>query len=88
MIAIPELVCLLEQLLVCALVMLIVKFERFDQVAMYHLRLCIDGLNHIVKTSFNVDQGCTHCIYYVDITFAGIRGILDEVFLKLLISKA
>ena len=86
MIAIPELVGLLKQLLVRALVMFVVQLKWLDKVPMNHLSLRIDRLNHIVKTSFNVDQSGTHCIYYVDITLAWIRSVLHKVSLKLLIS--
>lgn len=87
MIAIPELIRLLEQLLVSTLIMFVVQLKWLDHVSMNHLSLRIDRLNHIVKASFNVDQSGTHRIYYIDITFARMGCVLHEVFLKLLISK-
>lgn len=86
MIAVPELVCLLEQLLVCALVVLVVQFEGLDKVSMNHFGLRVDRFNHIIEASFNINQCGTHCIYYVDVTFTWMRSVLHEVFLKLLIS--
>ena len=70
MVAIPELVGLFKQLLVSTLVVFIVQLERFNQVPMDHLSLRIDRLDHVVKAPFNVDQSGTHCINYIDITFA------------------
>jgi hypothetical protein len=70
MVAIPELVGLLKQLLVSTLVVFVVQLEWLYQVPMDHLCLRIDRLDNVVKAPFNVDQSGTHRINYIDITFA------------------
>ena len=55
MIAVPKLVGLLKQLLVCALVVLVVKFEGLHKISMNHFGLCIDRFDHIVEATFNVN---------------------------------
>ncbi len=68
--------------------MFVVQLKWFHEVSVNHLGLCINRLDHIVETTFNVHQSRAHCINNVDITLAWMRTILYEVSLKLLVCES
>jgi len=63
--SVPKLRPLLDQLMICRLVVLIVELQGLDQISVDHLRLLIQAFYNVVNTAFHVDKCCAQRVYDV-----------------------
>jgi hypothetical protein len=62
---VPELRPLLDQLMICRLIVLIIELQGLDQISVDHLRLLIQAFNNVVNAAFHVDKSCAQRVYDV-----------------------
>ena len=57
MIGCPELISLLQQLSICALIMLVIQLQWLNQITMYHLRFFLYVFDYILHAAPDVMSG-------------------------------